>query len=306
MTIKYFHPSVGTYYEKKGIQLRASDLVIGGAAAGLGLVALPRNSKALAIPAGIGGALLSNLLAPKKILSWYNPPPNDKPAVYPPDIPDKVVPSYIDDDGIVLDWLMYNGEGDLEDYTKYKNRGKLNRPVAWVAGSQGWAVAFDDSQIATLPPIIFPNGSEWAWEGWMSCSAKYTGVHQALFSNAGGQPLFFLTGNLKYLYYYGDKYILPGYVGVVYREVNLVPYHYYQLGINSRSGKIEFVLNGQVLTPTGNLYEGHNSMIFSQFGEFWKVHKLTALTSIQRVYARTLSPAEWLEHFESTRGIFQI
>lgn len=306
MTIEYYHPSVGTYYERKGIQLRASDLAIGGAAAGLGLAALPRNSKALAIPAGIGGALLSNLLAPKKILSWYDPPPEGKPAVYPPDIPNEVVPSYIDDDGLVLDWLMYEDTGQqIKDYSKYGNHGTLQSPATRVSGSMGWAVAFNGiSQYATLKPIVFPDGSEWSWEGWIYLRENFTG-HYALFSNGGLQPLLFISGNELRPYYYSLKYTSAT-VGIMYQMyLNLKVNAWNQVGVFSHPDRVDFGANGMIKKGQGSLLEGRNGMVFSQFGKFW-AHHLNALVSIQRVYARTLSPQEWGEHFESTRGIFNI
>lgn len=305
MTIEYYHPSVGTYYKKKGIQLRASDLAIGGAAAGLGLAALPRNSKALAIPAGIGGALLSNLLAPKKILSWYDPPPEGKPAVYPPNIPDMVVPSYIDDDGIVLDWLMYHGEGQkIQDYSKYGNHGTLAKPAAWISGSEGWSIAFDGTQVATLPPIVFPDGSEWSWEGWIYLASEVKEWY-ALFSNGGLQPSFFIELKNLSPYYYSSKYT-SDIVGIMHQEyLGLKRNTWNQVGVFSRPSGVDFGANGVIRKGQGSLLEGRNGMIFSQFGNFWNNH-LRGLVSIQRVYAGILSPQEWLEHFESTRGIFGI
>jgi len=136
----YYHPAVGEYASYPSFEVGYG--LVGGSICGLLLSGLKRDFKLGLLGAGVG-FLIGGYLVPKRILSWYDPPPFDPPLKYPKEIPKTVVPSFIGEQGQVLNLLMYEGAGDVvKDYSPHGNHGKIYG-ANWVDGHWGWALSFD-------------------------------------------------------------------------------------------------------------------------------------------------------------------
>lgn len=124
-------------------------------------------------------------LAPKKILSWFNPLPFDAPITYPRQIPKVVVPSFIGEAGQVLNLLMHHGAGTIvRDYSGYGNGGAFIVPPGWVDGSWGWALRFNGlTNYVRVPHSASLNVSTGITaEAWIRLTALGTGVHKYILS----------------------------------------------------------------------------------------------------------------------------
>jgi len=76
---------------------------------------------------------------------WYNPLPKIEPRRLPRQLPKKVVPSYIGNEGLVADWLFYKGAGTkLHDYSGEENHGDIIDAV-WEDGPYGWGLRFNNT-----------------------------------------------------------------------------------------------------------------------------------------------------------------
>jgi len=76
----------------------------------------------------------------------YSPEPKRKWSRVPRQTPLKIVPSYIGREGLVGNWLFYNGAGTkLYDYSGRGNHGDFEINPEWVDGRYGWCVDFDSA-----------------------------------------------------------------------------------------------------------------------------------------------------------------
>jgi hypothetical protein len=164
----YYHPSVGEYarYDSFEMDYAALAGVPSGIATGIAGMALKRADREVALASIVGGGLMAGVFGkfyPKRILSWFNPPPFDEPIRYPRQIPKAVVTSFIGESGQVLNLLMHHGAGDVViDYSPYRNNGKIYG-ASWVDGSWGWALGFDgvNGNVVVVPhsPSLSPLSS---------------------------------------------------------------------------------------------------------------------------------------------------
>jgi hypothetical protein len=145
----YYHPTVGDYatYPSFELDYGLAGAGLGGLVTGVGSYILRKaNGRSVlwgllgaGVGAGIGGALM-----PKRILSWFNPPPFDAPIVYPRQIPKVVVPSFIGESGQALNLLCHHGSGTLvRDYSGLGNNASLIGGVSWRDGEWGWCLELD-------------------------------------------------------------------------------------------------------------------------------------------------------------------
>jgi len=75
--------------------------------------------------------------------TWYDPSPKFQPEVQPRVQPKVTVPSYIGENGLVGNWLFYDGAGDeLHDFSGKENHGDVAGAV-WRDGRYGWSLNFD-------------------------------------------------------------------------------------------------------------------------------------------------------------------
>lgn len=141
----YHHPTVGDYYKRGSFEW---DYALGAGAGGLSLGAILRGLREKKSPlmegiTSLGAGLVGGAVMPKRILSWFDPPPFDAPVRYPRQIPKKVVPSFIGESGQRLNLLAHHGAGSvLKDYSGYGNHGAITTAV-WTDGPFGWALYYD-------------------------------------------------------------------------------------------------------------------------------------------------------------------
>jgi hypothetical protein len=144
----YYHPSVGDYasYPSFEPDYGLAGAGVGGVLTGVGAYALRKadGGSLLWVLLGAGvGAGVGGGLVPKRILSWFNPPPFDAPLKYPRQIPKGVADSFIGEPRQVLNLLCYDGAGDVaKDFSPYGNHGRFYN-AAWVDGAFGWALDFN-------------------------------------------------------------------------------------------------------------------------------------------------------------------
>jgi len=75
--------------------------------------------------------------------SWYNPMPKYEPLRLPRRFPKKIIPSFINNDGLVLNLLMLRGAGDkVFDNSRFRNH-EVIYGASWVDDGWGWALSFD-------------------------------------------------------------------------------------------------------------------------------------------------------------------
>ena len=148
MTRKYYHPDYpkegdnGVYYERGSFEADKA-MLFGAGGALVASVATDKAKSKSALPiVALAAAGLGGLLVPRRILSWYDPPPYDPPKVYPTEMP-PLMPSRIGDKGQVLNLLPYNGAGSvLKDYSEHGNDGQIHG-AEWKE-DRGWSLGFTE------------------------------------------------------------------------------------------------------------------------------------------------------------------
>jgi len=117
-------------------------------------------------------------------LSRYSPAPAVTPVRCPSRIPNRVVPSYIGEAGLVGNWLFYSGFGDtLYDFSGEENHGTINGPVWTDEDLASWALNFSGGNyyVRVPSPVSgLPTGSDpFTILVWMKTSSYHAGVWTA-------------------------------------------------------------------------------------------------------------------------------
>jgi len=87
-------------------------------------------------------------------MRMYDPEPTFERERIPRQIPARVVPSFIQEEGIVGDWLFYNGAGDvLYDYSGQGNHGTIHGPKWTDEGLAAWGLNFESGDYVDLPNV---------------------------------------------------------------------------------------------------------------------------------------------------------
>lgn len=158
----YYHPSVGDYAKYDSFELDQAALagVPSGIAAGVAGWAFKRAGwEVLLASLGVGGLMAGAFGAfyPKRVLSWFNPPPFDAPIVYPRQVPKVVVPSLIGEPNQVLNLLIHEGAGGVaKDYSPNRCHARLYN-TAWQDGAWGWGVYFNGTDAYAEVPDNAPS-----------------------------------------------------------------------------------------------------------------------------------------------------
>ncbi|MEM2374221.1 MAG: LamG domain-containing protein [Thermoproteota archaeon] len=309
----YYHPSVGDYARLPSFELDygLAGAGVGGLAAGAGSYAL-RKADGGSLLWGLAGALIGGAiggaLVPKRILSWFNPPPFDAPIRYPRQIPKVVVPSFIGDAGQVLNLLMHEGAGDtVKDYSGLGNHGKIYG-ASWVDGPYGWALSFngvnnyvqvpyspslDITDAITILFWIYPRQYKEQY-----VVTKGYNRYRAGFNPAGQTdalyPNFFLTLSTGSFSLTGSPFTgLNTWhrIGMVYDGSAMKIY---------RNGALDKTLTG----VSGTILTDANPL---NVGCYYPPRYYTnGILCLVRIYERALSDAEMKYDFESTRAIFGV
>jgi hypothetical protein len=307
----YYHPSVGEYasYPSFEVDHALAGAGILGVLTGAGSYALRGDSDSVMwglLGAGVG-ALVGGGLVPKRILSWYNPPPFDAPLRYPRIIPKTVVPSFIGEQGQVLNLLMYEGAGDIvKDYSPYGNHGKIYG-ATWIDGSFGWALSFDgiDDYIRIGVVDWFTGRKPWTILLWLN-TTEYDNVWRRVFSNEGTNRrginmvrsiyenrIIFEIRRTDGTWLSGVSYI---YTPDKWHMVTITFDGYYLRLYENSTLKNQNVVTEDIPASENPFLIGADPI----WGDYFK-----GLIGEIRIYNRALTETEIRYHYESTRAIYE-
>lgn len=240
-------------------------------------------------------------------MSWFNPKPRDLSVRLPRQLPKKVVPSYIGEDGQVLNLLMHHGSGGVvKDYSGFRNYGTIIG-ATWRDGSFGWALDFGGVGYVRVPTVAS-----------LQTFTKRTVLTWAyLLPNDG--VYHYIQDNGYWISPYGDLILLHNATNQVYIQhrntlnvvvVGVIPYtpnKWHQVGYSWDGVNLSPVYDGTFLAAVAaggtlacsayDLFIGSRSTLIQFLRERLTLH---------RIYNRDLSLAEVRHHFESTRAIFGV
>ena len=309
----YYHPRVGDYawYPSFEWDYALAGAGVGGVVVGAGSYAL-RKANGGSLLWSLAGALVgggvAGALIPKRILSWFNPPPFNAPIVYPRQIPKVVVPSFIGESGQVLNLLMHHGAGNIvRDYSGFNNHGRIYDAV-WRDGSYGWALYFN----GTSAYVEVPDSASLRLTGDMTVElwfnifdyaqrsplvAKWTGEYFLFIYEGSGEISFYRFGsdmNYYNLVRHGEVGTHKwNYVAAVSSGTKLYLYF-------NDEPRIEADWYGEAKSTTQPVQIAHRPDV--AVGE----QHFHGLIAFGRIYSRPLSAKEIRYHFESTRAIFGV
>jgi len=315
----YYHPSVGDYarYPSFEWDYALAGAGISGVGVGAGCYALrateayPWEPNGGSLLWGLAGALvgggIAGALMPKRILSWFNPPPFDAPIRYPRQIPKVVVPSFIGESGQVLNLLMHHGAGSVvRDYSDFGNHGRIYG-AKWVDGPWGWALGFD----GTDDRMEVPNAPELnpvneltilAWIKRSMVDECHAIVSKGGWSTSGAYTLRIEREN-RIMFIASDGSASTG-----EREGGYVDTQWHLVGAQFDNGVIRFILDGDIIKEetTAIATIGSNTKPVYIGCAYWLANFMNGIIALPRIYNRALTPEEIRYHFESTRAIFGV
>jgi len=238
----------------------------------------------------------------------YNPSPKRGWIREPRRMPIKVVPSYIGDDGIVGNWLFYNGGGDvLRDFSRNGNHGTINGAV-WRDGPFGWSLYFDgvddwveipdDPSLDITEPV--------SWGGWARTETE-SGIPLIMSKSDGSN---YVTFDIRIDY--GTLVTSGGfYDGTWHRAAyGWVPssgeWHFYFVTYDGSTIRL-YVDGVEVGThdTTAAWPTGTGSLAIGRY-EWGGSNYIDGTAKSVRIYDRALSASEISRKFEEMRGIFGV
>jgi len=309
----YYHPSVGEYAKYPSFEWDyfAAVAGIGGVGVGAGSYALRkanRGSVAWGLAGALVGGIIGGALVPKKILSWFNPPPFDAPIRYPRQIPKAVVPSFIGESGQVLNFLCHHGAGSVvKDYSGLGNHGKIYG-ASWIDGPFGWALGFDGVddivEVPNSPSLQVLDATFEAWINALSLPPNH-GTFLAKYHYAEGG--FEVLSNGQLALYHGDG---TNAETAVYSTSAIELNRWYHVAVtrytSTKTAKL-YINGGLDATRIYTLTVAKSDM---PVWLGWRPDKVWehfhGFIALPRIYNRALTGAELKHHFESTRTIFGV
>jgi hypothetical protein len=313
----YYHPSVGEYTRYDSFEIDHATLagVPSGIVTGIVGIALKRTGHEVVLASGVVGGLMAGVFGkfyPKKILSWFNPPPFDTPLQYPRQIPNAVVSSYIGDSGQVLNLLMYEGAGSIvKDHSGKNNHGKIYGAV-WVDGSFGWALSFsgkekehvdcgNGSSLNINPPLTY--------EAWIYPKSFDTALALYILAKLDTDNKKGIGLGIMGTYDPANKgkVIINNGSFSIYSATPLSVNKWYHLVATNDGKTTRIYINGVLSTsgaqsivndPNHNLWVGNRPDV--------PTRTFNGLIACARVYNRALTAEEVKQHFNSTRSIFGV
>ena len=243
-------------------------------------------------------------------MSWFNPLPFDAPKRCPRQIPKVVVPSFIGDEGIVLNLLCHEGTGSVvKDYSPYKNHGSVYGGVTWVDGPWGWALELDGSSgylLVNDSPSL-KNLSAVSVEIWIN--PILDGNAHDIVSKSRDN----LDGSfwLRIRSYYDDIRFFVRIAGTNYGS----PTHALVSGVWQHAvgvydgSSLYLYYNGDLVgsssAATGTLSTDEPLLIGRENVAGYEYY-YSGMLALPRIYNLVLSPEEVKHHFESARTLFGV
>ena len=245
-------------------------------------------------------------------MSWFNPPPFD-PSIVPPKTPPKiVVPSFIKEDGQILNLLTHHGAGNvIRDYSGFANHGVFAAPPqdpVWIDGPYGWALGYNGNQYVNcgdaaslrvvgditveiwsmIPPTIAvgPLITKYDFGGDSGWQLFHNPASQIIFGGRDGTGVFVQSGPGPVIDDDIWHFIVGQREGTVWRVIT-------DMGIPIQ---VNVGTAGDISAPGINLESGRSL----------GVNYIIGTQTLSRVYNRNLSIPELTRHFESTRPIFGV
>jgi len=240
-------------------------------------------------------------------MKMYSPRPGFEPDLFPCEVPRVIVPSYAGDEGIVGDWLFYNGVGDdLHDFGPERNHGTLHGPE-WVDGFHGWGLEFvesesdyvevpDDASLRIASAITL---SAWIYQYTAGTETYHRSVAIKRASGAGyGLRTGTATVNVA-LSIEGTWQTLDGTT-----TFGLNEWHHAVATYNGSD--IRVFLDGEqdnIASQTGSIDTSTDILAIGRDSGFDQRYYDGIIKGV-RIYDRALSGAEIERMFERTRGVF--
>jgi len=331
----YYHPTVGDYarYPSFEWDYALAGAGISGVGVGAGSYAL-RKANGGSLLWGLAGTLvgggIAGALIPKRILSWFNPPPFDAPIRYPRQIPKVVVPSFIGDSGLEVNLLFHEGAGStVKDYSGKGRHGEI-RGASWLDGSYGWSLFHDGVDDLTVIPLTVYGWNEITIEEWIYACYPKAREGYTKFSMIGDygidHPSTQLTPDRPVEYTYlnvlWNTRRPDGTIGVyaynwfAYRNqwVHLVRRftadREFSVWINGEKKYSATVPSDEATVlewnpDTATHPERYRRFVLGANSE-WLGEYMKCIQAMLRIYSRALGDEEIKHHFESARSIFGV
>jgi len=245
----------------------------------------------------------------------YDPSPKFRPKVQPKVQPKVTVPSYIEENGQVGNWLFYSGAGDrLYDFSRYGNHGDIIGPK-WADGLYGWALDFDgvdDYVNMGNPPSLNPDyitllawvmGRNFDGDTLKSVIEKpYTSFtdpwHQYVLGYAHNTNKPYVGISVG-----GSLYDMDG-------ATTLTNGNWYHLALTFDGSYLRLYVNGEEDSNSPVSASGTLDSYDTDF-ELGRIstdsgHEVDGIVKYARTYDRGLSATEISQYFENTRSIFGV
>lgn len=242
-------------------------------------------------------------MLPKRIPSWFSPPPLDAPIRYPRQFPMKVVPSLIGEEGQVLNLLMHHGAGAVvRDYSGYGNHGVITG-ASWLDGSFGWAMRFAVGEDITIPHSASLTVTEISKSFWIRDMGSSLIAFRRIFQKTGSYEfmwdifptirVWITSGGVR------DSVASWNGAGVIddgnWHKIDAM----YESATKTGWLYVDDVFRSSITRGAfaGDIDASVNDLVIGQ---------AVVDIALPRLYDRVLSQPERTRHFESTRAIFGV
>lgn len=241
-------------------------------------------------------------------MSWLNPLPPDLPIRLPRQRPRCIVPSFIGENGQVLNLLVHHGAGSVvRDYSGYRNHGNIIG-ATWRDGAYGWALDLNGtSNYISVPSTPSLRPTRISLELWLTVNAMPTPI-----CVVDPDQDSFLTGicfairyNLAGYYITLGNVVADGYTAFVITAGIFYHFVFTYDGVN-----VGTYINGSLqstfpIVAAPNINWSTNPIHIGARGiPPWLY--LRGLIALVRIYNRALSPPEIQNHYQTTRGLFGV
>jgi len=241
---------------------------------------------------------------------FYSPEPSFEPAVLPEQVPKTAIPSYAKEEGIVADWLFYNGAGDvIRDFSGNGYHGEINGPK-WTGGIASWMLSFDGSDDYVSPGSLDVDWSSgWTFLAWIYTFSDHNGI---FFSGdgAGTDRSFQLkkkdTGKIRCIYSSNDD-TLDALATIAETDAAIANDEWIHVGFRHGSDGVQLYINSNP--------DGSNAGVMDNSGPANPIgmqapgnntNPYDGMVALMQVYNVDKGASFISDHYERTRVIFGV
>jgi len=237
----------------------------------------------------------------------YSPEPKRKWSRVPRQTPPKIVPSHIGREGLVGNWLFYNGAGGkLYDFSGYGNHGDIIGPK-WVDGPYGWALNFDgvDDYVNIPDDPSLDNPDTVTWLAWVYIDTLPFDTYRKVICRGDDTETMIIAGQQR-----GDTlYIQTRTGGTWGTSVNtgtLSAGTWYHIGLTWDNTTLRGYLNGSEYgsTTDAGLKSVSSVLRIGEDSYQLGVNPWDGKIDDVRIYDRVLSENEIKSHYEATKPLY--